>query len=41
MDFKKACNSVWGEILYHILIQFVIPMKLVRLIRTCLNETSH
>jgi len=25
--------------LYNILIQFGIPMKLVRLIKTCLNET--
>jgi hypothetical protein len=38
-DFKKACNSVRREDLYNILIEFGIPMKLVRLIKMCLNET--
>jgi len=38
-DFKKAYDSVRREILYNILIEFGIPMKLVRLIRMCLNET--
>jgi hypothetical protein len=27
------------EVLYNILIQFGVPMKLVRLIKMCLNET--
>jgi hypothetical protein len=27
------------EVLYNVLIEFEVPMKLVRLIRTCLNET--
>jgi hypothetical protein len=27
------------EVLYNILIEFEIPMKLVRLIKMCLNET--
>jgi hypothetical protein len=38
-DFKKAYDSVKREVLYNILIEFVIPMKLVRLITMCLNET--
>ena len=32
IDFKKAYDSVRREVLYNILIQFGIPMKLVRLI---------
>ena len=37
--FKKACDSVWREVLYNILIEFGISMKLVRLITMCLDET--
>ena len=36
--FKKAYDSVRREVLYDILIAFDIPMKLVRLIKMCLNE---
>jgi hypothetical protein len=39
IDFKKAYDSVRREILYNILIEFGVPMKLVRLIKMCLNET--
>jgi sorting nexin-29 len=39
IDFKKAYDSVRREVLYHILIEFGVPMKLVRLIKMCLNET--
>jgi hypothetical protein len=39
IDFKKACDSVKGEVLYNILIEFGISKKLVRLIKMCLNET--
>jgi len=39
IDFKKAYDSVRREVLYNILIQFDIPMKLVRLIKICLTET--
>jgi hypothetical protein len=39
IDFKKANDSVRREILYNILIKFGIPMKLVRLVKMCLNET--
>jgi hypothetical protein len=36
IDLKKAYNSVRREVLYN---KFGIPMKLVRLIKMCLNET--
>jgi hypothetical protein len=39
MNFKKAYDSVRREVLYNILIGFGIPMKLVRVIKMCLNET--
>ena len=39
IDFKKASDSVRREVLYNILIEFGIPMKLVRLIKMCLNKT--
>jgi hypothetical protein len=39
IDFKKAYDSVRREVLYKILIEFGIPMKLVRIIKMCLNET--
>ena len=35
----RAYDSVRGEVLYNILIEFGIPMKWVRLIKTCLTET--
>jgi hypothetical protein len=39
IDFKKAYDSVRRKVLYSILIQFGVPMKLIRLIKMCLNET--
>jgi hypothetical protein len=39
IDFKKAYDAVRREVLYNILIEFGVPMKLVRLIIMCLNET--
>jgi hypothetical protein len=39
IDFKKAYDSVRREVLYNILIEFGIAMKLTRLIKMCLNET--
>jgi hypothetical protein len=38
IDFKKAYDSVRKEVLYNILIEFGVPMKLVRLIKMHLNE---
>jgi hypothetical protein len=38
MDFKKAYNSVTREVLYSIVIEIGVPMKLVRLVKMCLNE---
>jgi hypothetical protein len=39
VDFTKAYDSVRREVLCNILIEFGIPMKLVRLIKTCSNVT--
>jgi hypothetical protein len=39
IDFQRAYDSVRREVLYNILIEFGVPMKLVRLIKMCLNET--
>jgi hypothetical protein len=39
IDFKKADDSVRREVLPNVLIEFDIPIKLVRLIKMCLNET--
>jgi hypothetical protein len=39
IDVKKAFGSVRKEVLYSILTEFGVPMKLVRRIKVCLNET--
>jgi hypothetical protein len=35
---RVANSSVRRKVLYRILIEFVVPMKLVRLIKMCLSE---
>jgi len=39
IDFKKAYDSLRREALYNILSESGVFMKLVRLIKMCLNET--
>jgi hypothetical protein len=39
VDVKQASDSVNKEVLYSILTEFGMPMKLVRLIEICWNET--
>jgi hypothetical protein len=39
IDFWKAHDSVRRDVLYKILVEFGLTMKLVRLIKMCLNET--
>jgi sorting nexin-29 len=39
IDFKNAYDSVGSEVLYNILIEFGVPMKLVRLIKMYFKET--
>jgi hypothetical protein len=39
IDFKKAYYSVRREDLYNIIIDFGMPKKLIRLIKTYLTET--
>jgi hypothetical protein len=39
ISIKKAYGSVRREVLYNIVVEFGVPMKLVRLIKMCLNKT--
>jgi hypothetical protein len=39
MGFKKDYDTVMREVLYIILIEFGMPMKMVSLIKIYLNET--
>jgi hypothetical protein len=38
LDFKEAYDSVRRDVLYTTVMEFGAPMKLVRLIKMCLNE---
>jgi len=40
IDLKKAYDSFRREVLYNILIEFGIPMKLLRLIKICLQHIA-
>jgi hypothetical protein len=39
LECQKTYDSVRWEVLYNILIEFGMPLKVVRLIKMCLNET--
>jgi hypothetical protein len=39
IDFKKTYDSVREEVLYNVLIEFRVFVKLVRLIKLCVSET--
>ena len=39
VNFKEAYDSVRREVFLNILMEFVIPRKLLRLLKMCLNET--
>ena len=39
VDFKKSYDSVRREVLHNILMECCIPMKMLTLIKMCLNET--
>jgi hypothetical protein len=39
IDFNRTYDSIRREVLYNILIEFGVTMKLIRIIKLCLNET--
>jgi hypothetical protein len=39
IDFKKAHDSFRRKVFYNILLEFGVPIKVVRFIKICLNET--
>jgi hypothetical protein len=39
IDYRVVYDSDWREVLYSIIIEFEVPIKLVRLIKMRLNET--
>jgi hypothetical protein len=38
MDLSNAYNSVWMKVMFNIVNEFGIAMKIVRIIQMCLNE---
>jgi hypothetical protein len=38
LEFEKACDAVRTQVLYNILTEFGIPMKLVQLIKMSSNK---
>jgi hypothetical protein len=40
-DFKKGYDSIRREVLDNILIDFGVPIKLMRLVKMCLNTTHN
>jgi hypothetical protein len=38
IDFKKAYDSLRRDVLYNVLVEFGVPMEVVRLVKLCLNE---
>jgi len=38
LDLEEACDSVMREVLYNILTEFGILMKMVRLVKMCVTE---
>jgi hypothetical protein len=39
IDFKKSYDSVRREVLHSILIEFGVPMKVVRIVKICSKES--
>jgi len=39
IDFEKAYDSLRRKVLYNTLVEFDIPIRLVRLIQMCFNES--
>jgi hypothetical protein len=39
IDFKKAYDSIRRKVLYNTVLEFEVPLKLVRRIKMCLNKT--
>jgi len=38
IDFEKLCDAIRRKVVFLILIEFVIPKKVIKLIKVCLNE---
>jgi hypothetical protein len=38
-EFEKADDSVMRDVLYNVLIEYGVPIKLIRINKMCLNDT--